>query len=167
MIIALRQRHRRIFFALGIFLPAVLVVGVAARRPVPVTATLPGVLEAAEKFDPSGPPRDGLFPKSAVSVQWLRGQNNSGALAVRFSAAKDFVKPDLMVYWVAGNPKATDALSANAVLLGAFAAAALPLPAAARDSAGVFVLFSLADGEVVDVSTPLQPFNGSKSGALK
>jgi hypothetical protein len=63
----------------------------------------------------------------------------------------------LLVYWVAGNPGVTNALPAEAVLLGAFGREPLPLPEQPLKSAGVLVLYSLADGEVVDVSKPVSP----------
>jgi hypothetical protein len=59
-----------------------------------------------------------------------------------------------MVYWSAGNPTTTNTVPDNAILLGAFGAEALPLPVAVTMSGGVLLLFSLADGEIVDVSKP-------------
>jgi hypothetical protein len=79
----------------------------------------------------------------------------AGRFAVEFSAAKDFVKPDLIVYWVAGSPNLTDKLPGNARLLGAFnSSLALPLSPDAGPGSGVLVLYSLADQEIVEVSRP-------------
>ena len=74
---------------------------------------------------------------------------------MEFSAAKDFVKPDLIVYWVAGNPNLTDKLPDNARLLGSFTSSvALSLSPDAGPDIGVLVLYSLADQEIVEVSKP-------------
>jgi hypothetical protein len=53
-------------------------------------------------------------------------------------------------------------LPENAILLGAFGPTALLLPEQAAKSGGALVLYSLADGAVVDVSQSfsLQTFNG-------
>ncbi len=72
-----------------------------------------------------------------------------------FSVAKDFVKPDLLVYWVAGNPNITNTLPGDARLLGVFnPSVTLPLPPDSGPGNGVLVLYSLADQEVVEVSKP-------------
>ena len=157
MIRPLRQRHRRIFIVLGVFLPAAFAIGIAARRPVPFTDTLPSSLAAAtqpfeevEQLHPDG------FAKSAIQVRLLREPSGAGKYAVSFSAAADYVKPDLLVYWSAGSPNLTNALPEDAVLLGRFNSPQLVLPAAAEKSDGALVLFSLADNEIVDVSPPIR-----------
>ena len=77
---------------------------------------------------------------------------------MEFSAAKDFVKPDLIVYWVAGSPNVTDKLADNARLLGAFnSSLALSLSPEAGPGSGVLVLYSLADQEIIEVSKPFAP----------
>lgn len=163
MIRPLRQRHRRTFIALGIFLPVALAVGIAARKPVPTVAELPAALATTlQKFTAVEWSRADLFAKSPVQVRLLREQKNSGQFAVEFSAAKDFVPPDLIVYWVAGNSSPTDTLPANAILLGSFSATALPLADEIVKSAGALILYSLANGEIVDVSKPIQFSNSTQ-----
>ena len=76
------------------------------------------------------------------------------------TAAGDFVKPDLIVYWAAGNSSPADKLREDATLLGSFSAGALPLPAESASMEGRLILFSLADNKVVDVSRPVR-FNDS------
>jgi hypothetical protein len=155
MIRPLRQHHRRMVIALGVFLPVAFVVGVAARKPAPTVAELPLALTVtSQKFEAVEREYSDLFSRSPVQVQLLREQKNSGRFAVAFSATKDFIKPDLMVYWVSGNPDITSALPGNAVLLGAFDSAALPLPSETSTHNGVLVLYSLANNEIVDVSKP-------------
>jgi hypothetical protein len=159
MILPLRQRHRRVFAVLGVLLPLAFVFGIAARRTVPNAATLPPELSLwAQHFAATDYERDDLFSKSPVQVRLWREQG-TGRLAVELNAASDFLKPDLLVYWSAGQP-AGDALPPNASLLGAFVAGPLALPEEASVSDGSLILFSLADQEIVDVSKPVR-FNAS------
>lgn len=161
MIRPLRQRHRRVLLVLGVFLPIAFVVGVAARKPLPEVHSLPReIAPASASFASEAWRRADLFPKSPVQVRLMREQSGTEEFAVALSATRDFVKPDLLVYWVAGNSRITDSLPSGPILLGAFASPQLSLPSAATQSAGVLVLFSLADSEIVDVSKPLR-FPGS------
>lgn len=147
--------------ALGIFLPVAFAVGITARKPVPSVTELPAALVATpQNFDAIKWERADLFSKSPVQFRLLREQKDAGRFAITFSATKDFVKPDLIVYWVAGNPNVTDTLPANAILLGSFSATALPLSDEVAKSNGALILYSLADNEIVDVSKPVQ-FNDS------
>ena len=155
MILPLRKQHRRTFIVLGLFLPVTFAVGMAVRQPAARVGQLPAGLA------PSPSPRElvwtrsGLFAKAPVGVGLLR-EKNSGQLAVQFSAAAGFLKPDLMVYWVAGNSPVAAALPENATLLGEFSSAALALPPEAAATNGVLVLYSLADNELVDESQPMR-----------
>jgi hypothetical protein len=155
MILVIRQRHRRIFMVLAIVLPIAFIAGIAARRPVP-TDVLPADLRGpAQNFTATNWTRSDLFAKAPVQVRLLREHEGAGRFAIAFSAAKDFVKPDLIVYWVVGSPTVHDTLPENALLLGTFSAAALPLPDEATKASGALILYSLADNEIVDVSQPL------------
>ena len=162
MILSLRQRHRHVFAVLGVLLPMAFVVGVAARKPVPSVATLPPELSArAQTFTATGFDHDDLFAKAPVGVQLWREQG-TGRCAVGFVADRDFVKPDLIAYWIAGTPPAADRLPPEAALLGAFSAGPLLLPDQATTSAGTLILFSLADQEIVDVSKPTRLSESTK-----
>ena len=156
MIRPLRQRHRRMVIVLGVFLPIAFAVGIAARKPVPGMASLPKELAASpHKFAVTEWERANLFTKTPIQVRLLRESAGAGHFAVEFSAARDFVKPDLIVYWVAGSPNVTDTLPDNARLLGVFnSSVALSLPPDAGPDSGVLVLYSLADQEIVGVSKP-------------
>ena len=158
MIRPLRQRHYQTFVALGFLLPIIFAFGIVARKPFPTMDTLPGGLSAPdEKFSVCEWERNELFVKSPIQVRLVREKQASGALAVTFSAAKDyFIKPDLMVYWIAGNPTINDKLPEQAKLLGEFNSGALPLPPEAVTTNGLLVLFSLADNAIVEVSKPIQ-----------
>jgi hypothetical protein len=150
MIRPLRQRHRQVFIALGIFLPMVFAFGIVARKPAPV---MPDMMATMAGETPSENPvweRTDSFAKVPVKISLLRGP------VIKLSAGKDFVKPDLLVYWAASVSNPADGLPADAVLLGAFGAA-LSLPETALKSSGTLVLYSLADNEIVDVSKPITP----------
>jgi hypothetical protein len=163
MILQLRQRHRRTFFVLGIFLPVAFAVGIAARKPLPEVDSLPKeIAPATASFASEVWSRADLFPKSSVQTRLLREHSGAGKFAVTFLAARNFVKPDLLVYWSAGNSNSTNALPDNAILLGAFASPQLSLPEAAENSDGALVLFSLADNEIVDVSMPIRLNDSTK-----
>jgi len=151
---ALRQRHRRMVIALGILLPIAFALGIVGRKAVPSMDGLPANLAALPpKFATTEWERADLFVKSPIKVRLLREQGKSGRVAVGFSAPKEFVKPDLMVYWVHGDSHITGILPNEAQLLGTFdASSALALPADSATQNGMLVLYSLADTEVVEVS---------------
>jgi hypothetical protein len=156
MILPLRQRHLRLVMVLGCFLPAVFALGIATRKSVPPTGNLPGPLTLApQSFAEVGHPEAGWFAKVALQVGLLKQQGEPGQLAVKLSGGRDLAKPDLMVYWVAGNPNLAGTLPDNAVLLGTFGPSPLILPPPAAHTQGVLVLYSLANAEIVDVSKPL------------
>ncbi|MSU57238.1 MAG: hypothetical protein EXS35_03485 [Pedosphaera sp.] len=156
MIRPLRQRHRRVVIVLGVILPIAFAVGIAARKPVPGMTSLPKELVASpQTFAVTEWERTDLFAKTPIQVRLFRESVGGGRFAVEFSAAKDFVKPDLIVYWIAGNPNITETLPDNARLLGAFnSSVALPLSPDAASASGVLVLYSLADQKIVEVSKP-------------
>jgi len=159
MILPLRRRHRRLVMVIGVFLPVVFAVGIGARKPVPGMSSLPKELVATQnRFSVTQWERADLFRKTPIHVRLLREHAGAGRFALELSAAKDFVKPDLLVYWVTGTPGLTDTLPANARLLGAFASStALSLATDAGSESGVLVLYSLADQEIVEVSKPFTP----------
>src|SRR5439155_9931764 len=149
-------RHRRMVIVLGVFLPIAFVIGIAARKSVPGITSLPKELVASpQKFSVTEWERADLFTKTPIQVRLLRESAGAGHFAVEFSAAKDFVKPDLIVYWVSGSQSITDTLPENARLLGTFnSSMALTLSPDAAPGSGVLVLYSLADQEIVKVSKP-------------
>jgi hypothetical protein len=158
MIRPLRQRHYQTFVALGFLLPIIFAFGIVARKPFPTMDTLPGGQSApVEKFSVCEWERNDLFVKSPIHVRLMREKQAGGALAVTFSTAKDyFIKPDLIVYWIAGTPMISDKLPEQAILLGGFNSDSLPLPTEVVTTNGMLVLFSLADNAIVDVSKPIQ-----------
>jgi len=163
MIRPLRQRHRRIVIAMGVVLPVVFTLGVAARKPAP---TVPSLLTepAGVHFSSATTvwDRSDLFAKAAIQVRLLRENRSSDRFALRLSAARDFAKPDLIVYWVAETSKVAGSLPDNALLLGVFHSDFLLLPTEAAAQAGLLVLYSLANSEIVDVSRPLRINDSNK-----
>jgi hypothetical protein len=157
----LRQIHRRVFMALGVFLPIAFAVGLAARKSVPAASELPEPITFINaKFSEPEWTRDELFAGEPIQVRLLREKMGSGQYALAFSASKNFLKPDLLVYWSAGGPgsgatNSSGALPENSILLGAFGPAPLPLPQDVGQSEGTLLLYSLADGEIVSASKPI------------
>ena len=157
MIRPLRQRHRRMVIVLGVFLPVAFAVGIAARKSVPGMTSIPKELVASpQSFAVTEWERADLFTKTPIQVRLLRERADAAHLAVEFSAAKDFVKPDLIVYWVAVGTRITNTIPDHAFLLGSFnSSTALPLPLEAGSASGVLVLYSLADHVIVETSKSL------------
>jgi hypothetical protein len=157
MIRPLRQRHRRIVVGFGILLPIAFATGIVARKPVPVVASLPAALiQPSSAFAAAEWGRSDLFARTHFKVQLRRENAGSRRLAVEFFAGSNFVKPDLIVYWIAGDASITDSVPDSAQLLGGFVQAeALPLPEDAATRGGRLMLYSLADQEIIDVSIPL------------
>jgi hypothetical protein len=81
-------------------------------------------------------------------------QDGGAALqAVDLSASKDFLKPDLLVYWATKSTPVSNSIPDSAVLLGSFDGhTPLTVRRSAAQSSGVLILYSLADHEIVDVS---------------
>ena len=151
MIRPLRQRHRAMVCTLGILLPVAFAVGLVARRPVPVVASLPpGLAAQAEDFGQVVWTKADLWPGQSIVTTLRRDAANSVVVELMFH---DLAKPDVLVYWAAGKEPAVKSLPANARLLGALSnRAPLPIPADTRGHAGRFILYSLADHEIVGAS---------------
>lgn len=151
MILSLRQRHRQMFAVVGCLLPIAFVVSITARNPVPSVAQLPPALTAQEVE--SGAlvwDRADLFTKPTVNARLSR--TASGDFTITCAAKGDFAKPDLIVYWATGVATNVEALPDSSILLGAFSAGALRVPATVAVLEGSLILFSLADQEIVAVS---------------
>src|SRR5882724_6369389 len=149
MILPLRRRHRRMFTIIGLVLPLAFIAGIAARKPVP-TATLPVQLSPENQaFTVQEWDRSDLFTKTLVHVRLLREAANTDRLAVELSAPKDFVKADLLVYWLPAESTITDTIPDQAILLGVFSPSSpLLLSGGSVGKPVVLVLYSLADHEI-------------------
>ncbi|TAL00620.1 MAG: hypothetical protein EPO07_09450 [Verrucomicrobia bacterium] len=152
MILPLRQRHRRIFAVIGVLLPVAFVVGIAARKAMPLRAEKNWVTELREA-EKLAWERSDLFSQVPVRVRLLCGP---GWYRIGFSAGRGFAKPDLLVYWVAGQQSVSETLPDQAILLGPFdPSLSLQLPPDTDRRGGAVVLYSLADQEIVDWSKPI------------
>jgi hypothetical protein len=139
---------------LGALLPITFVVGIAARRPVPVVKSVSAELASeASDFGTMLWTKADLWPGQRVITSLRRDTAGSVAVDLIF---RDLLKPDVLVYWAAGNESAIEGLPDNARLLGALAnRVPLPIPANAPGETGRFVLYSLANHEVVATSNPV------------
>jgi len=138
--------------ALGVLLPVVFAVGIAARRPVPVASVPPELGGKVKDFAQVVWTKPDLWPGHGI-ITTLR-RDDAGSVAAELTL-RDLAKPDVLVYWVAGKESARESLPDNARLLGALAARIpLLLPAEVRDEPGSLVLYSLADHEIVAMSNP-------------
>ena len=151
MIRPLRQRHRIVVCALGVLLPVAFATGIAQRRPVAVSNSVPAGLESkASDFGAVVWTKADLWPDQRIITNLRR--NAAGIVAVELMF-RDLARPDVLVYWAAGKETAVEGLPDNARLLGALSnGVPLSIPADARGEGGRFVLYSLADHEVVATS---------------
>ncbi len=139
--------------ALGVVLPIAFVAGIAARKSVPVAATLPSQFVGnAKDFGKVVLTKTEIWPGQRIITSLRRDATGSLAVELRF---RDLVKPDVLLYWAAGpEGKAGDELPDNAEFLGALLnGTPLHIPAEARGEAGRFILYSLADHETVASSS--------------
>ena len=157
MIRPLRRQHRRVMDGLVIFLPLALVAGLWLRQPRPGMASLPSVLAA--EAGPAGImawERGDLFTNPPVRTRLWQTAGNPPGRAIELAVARGFAAPDVLVYWTAGVAAPSNSLPADAILLGPLAAGGpLPLPARAGEKSGRLVLYSLANGAVIETSQPL------------
>ena len=154
MIRPLRQRHRVIICTFVVSLPVALAAGLASRKPVPVAANVPLELFGHGKdFGKVVWTKTDIWPDQHIITNLRR--DAAGSMAVEL-LLRDLAKADVLVYWAAGNEAAVEGLPDNARLLGTLSSRApLPIPADVRGEAGRFVLYSLADHEVVAASKSL------------
>jgi hypothetical protein len=142
MIQPLRKMHRTIFFALGIALPVLFIVGLAWRHaPLPAVGTVEGKLAQRNGGTEFVLNRG----SSKFTVRLL--ENKNGGPEREFLAIPDsgFVAADVFVYWSETQPGAF--LSANAKLLGKLGPG--ELYRIGSGSGGYFVLYSVAQNEVL------------------
>ena len=151
MIRPLRQRHRAIFFTLGALLPIVFAVGLAGRKSLPMSMRVPsGLIRQTNDFSAVVWTKPDLWKDQRVKSTF-RG-NGTGAVEVEFQV-RDWVKPDVLVYWIRGPESIAGGLPAEARLLGPLSKdVPLPVPAEAHNESGRFIFYSLADNEVVLIS---------------
>lgn len=137
MIAPLRRRHRLVFGALTLGLPALLAAALLKRPPVPLDALAVDAAAPAPSTDQRG--RELRWDEAGLTVKV-----SSGSVALTTIAPTRV--PDPLLYWSA--EPATSSLPTDARLLGPLSSAerqtfALPGPA------GQLILYSLGHGEVL------------------
>jgi hypothetical protein len=151
---SLRRRHRVAVCTLGLAFPVLFAAGITARRPLPVAASIPSELTGSvSRFGNVLWARTDLWRGQKITT--ILRDDSAGIQSVEFNFRK-LVGADVLVYWARGKQRAGDGFPEDAQLLGAFAdGAILSLPPNARGEEGRFILYSLAEHELVTTSEAL------------
>jgi hypothetical protein len=148
MIQPLRTVHRRIFVALALVLPAVLLVGIGARYPRPSpNANAPEAPATAYLLRES----DGLWQKHAIEAKFYTRSDRPRDIYVVLQPAQELNEPDLLLYWTVNEPQG-NSLPSKSQFVGVYTAGkafVLPLE---KERAGHLILFSLAHHTVFDTA---------------
>ena len=148
MIQPLRVVHRRAFVALALVLPAILLIGLGARRP-----------GFAPRAHPTGVPdtvnvvreSSNLWQKHAIQSKFYSRSDRPQNIYLVLQPAQELNEPDLLLYWVT-NPPRGDILPADAQLVAAFTTGKAFLLPLEEKRAGHLVLFSPAHQTVFDTA---------------
>ena len=134
--------------ALSVLLPIAFSIGIAARKPVPLTMKLPHEFGATvDAFPKLGWSKTDLWPGQHIVTSLRRSPGGSYAVVL---TAPDLARPDVLVYWVGGKSTGGVEPLENARLLGAWTIGVpLPLPANTINESGHMILYSLATHEIV------------------
>ena len=148
MIQPLRTVHRRAFVTLALVLPAVLFIGLRARRSRPG----PGA-HAAELPSTAYVVRESsnLWQKHLIHSKFYSESDGSQDVYLVLQPVESLKEPDLLIYWL-GNAPQGNVLPADAQLVGAFATGKALLLPPEEKRAGQLVLFSPAHQTVVDTA---------------
>ena len=147
MIQPLRIAHRFAFVTLAFVLPAVIVAGLAARRPRLASGSPPALPASAQLVRKSG----ALWPKHAMRTEFYSDSDRPGEIDVVLIAAEELNEPDLLLYW-SMDPPSGDSLPAGARLVGPFITGKPFVLPPSLSGSGYFVLFSLAHQAVFDTA---------------
>jgi hypothetical protein len=142
MIQPLRKMHRTIFFALGIALPVLFIVGLASRH-----APLPAIGTGEGKLAQRNGGTEFVLNRGSSKFTVRLLENRRAGPRREFLAIPDsgFLAADVFVFWSETQPGAS--LSPNAKLLGKLGPGELyRIPSG---SGGYFVLYSVAQNEVL------------------
>jgi len=146
MIQPLRTVHRRAFFALAVVLPAILLAGIAGRRPgtsqkergpeLPATAYL--VRES-----------NGLWAQHSIATKFYGRSDAAKEIYVVLRPTQALNEPDLLLYWSTNTPRGKSLPSESLLVAPYTADEAFTLPLD-KERAGNLILFSLAHQTVFD-----------------
>ena len=148
MIQPLRVAHRRAFVTLTLVLPAILLIGLGARRSRPGpgghAADLPATAYVVRESS-------NLWQKHAIQSKFYSRSDRPQDIGIVLQSAEEFNEPDLLLYWAAIAPEG-NSLPKEARLVGAFTKGkVLPLPLNEK-RAGYLVLFGQAHQTVFDAA---------------
>ncbi len=148
MIQPLRAVHRRAFVALALVLPAILLIGLGARRP----SLNPGT-NATDAADTGNTVRESstLWQKHSIQSKFYSRPDRPQDIYVVLEPAQGLNEPDLLLYWVTDAPQG-NVLPADAQLVAAFATGRAFLLPLKEKRAGHLVLFSPAHQTVFDTA---------------
>ncbi len=146
MIQPLRAVHRRAFVALALVLPAILLIGLGARRP-----RLGPSAHATDAPDTGNMVRESgnLWQKHSIQSRFYRKPERPLDTYVVLLPAQELNEPDLLLYWATNSPQG-NVLPGEAQLVGAFTAGKAFLLPLNEKRAGHLVLFSQAHQTVFD-----------------
>ena len=148
MIQPLRAVHRRAFVALALVLPAILLIGLGARR-----SRLGPSAHATDIPDTGNMVRESstLWPKHSIQSRFYSKTDRPLDTYVVLLPAEELNEPDLLLYW-ATSAQQENILPGETRLLGAFTRGkAFPLPLN-ENRAGYLILFSPAHQAVFDTA---------------
>ena len=148
MIQPLRAVHRRAFVALAVVLPAILLLGLEARRP-----RLGPSAHAADVPDTGNMVRESstLWQKHSIRSRFYSKPDHPLDTYVALLPEEGLNEPDLLLYW-STNPPQGDVLPGEAQLVGAFTTDETFLLPLNRTGDGYLVLFSPAHQTVIDTA---------------
>ncbi len=148
MIQPLRAVHRRAFVALALVLPAILLIGLGARRP-----RLGPSAHATDAPDTGNMVRESgnLWQKHSIQSRFYRKPERPLDTYVVLLPAQELNEPDLLLYWATNSPQG-NVLPGEAQLVGAFTAGKAFLLPLNEKRAGHLVLFSPAHQTVFDTA---------------
>ena len=148
MIRPLRTVHLRAFVVLALVLPAILSIGLGARRP-----RLGPTIHTTDVADTGNMVRDSsnLWQKHSIQSKFYSKLDGSHEVYVVLQPPQELNEPDLLLYWTAEAPRG-NVVPVEAQLVGAFTTGEAFLLPLNQKSAGHLVLFSPAHNSVFDTA---------------
>ena len=148
MIQPLRTVHRGALVTLAVVLPAILLIGLGARRsslgPTAHSVDVPASAYVVRESS-------NLWQKHTIQSKFYSRPDRPQDVYLVLQRAPELNEPDLLLYWVTSAPQG-NVVPADAQLVGAFIAAkAFPLPLD-ESRTGYLVLFSQAHQTVFDTA---------------
>jgi hypothetical protein len=148
MIQPLRAVHRSAFVTLTVVLPAILLIGLGARR-----SSLGPTAHAADVPSSAYVDREAsnLWQKHTIQSKFYSRPDRPQDIYLVLQPAQALNEPDLLLYWATDTPKG-NVLPAEAQLVGAFIKGKAFLLPLEQKRAGYLVLFSPAHQTVFDTA---------------